>query len=72
MCWEGVVLCQGMPKLRISYDKNLLLTCRNLGTLLYKSFENTVGKGDIARNDQFLLFPRFLPVTKTFYQLYLI
>ena len=25
--------------------------------LQYKSFENTVGKGDIARNKQFLLFP---------------
>ena len=23
----------------------------------YKSFENTVGKGEIARNQQFLLFP---------------
>ena len=28
----------------------------------YKSFENTVGKGEIARNEQFLLFPQcFLP-----------
>ena len=28
-----------------------------------KSFENTVGKGEIARNTQFLLFPIwFLPV----------
>ena len=28
-----------------------------------KSFENTVGKGEIARNEQFLLFPQsFLPV----------
>ena len=25
--------------------------------LQYKSFENTVGKGEIARNEQFLLFP---------------
>ena len=24
----------------------------------YKSFENTVGKGEIARNEQFLLFPQ--------------
>ena len=30
--------------------------------LLHKSFENTVGKGEIARNEQFLLSPqRFLP-----------
>ena len=35
--------------------------------LQYKSFGNTVGKGEIARNEQFLLFPQcFLPVLKTF------
>ena len=34
----------------------LVFTC-----LQYNSFENTVGKGEIARNEQFLLFPqRFL------------
>ena len=28
-----------------------------------QSFENTVGKGEIDRNDQFLLFPQcFLPI----------
>ena len=32
----------------------LVFTC-----LHYKSFENTVGKGEIARNEQFLLFPQF-------------
>ena len=26
--------------------------------LLYMPFENTVGKGEIARNEQFLLFPQ--------------
>ena len=32
-----------------------------------KSFENTEGKGEIARNEQFLLFPQcFLPVWRTF------
>ena len=31
----------------------LTFTC-----LQYKSFENTVGKGEIARNEQFLLFPQ--------------
>ena len=32
-----------------------------------KPFENTVGKGEIARNEQFLLFPQcFLPVWITF------
>ena len=36
--------------------------------LQYKSFENTVGKGEIARNEQFLLFPQcFLPISRTFY-----
>ena len=40
----------------------LVFTC-----LQYKSFENTVGKGEIARNEQFLLFPQcFLPVWRTF------
>ena len=35
----------------------LVFTC-----LQYKSFENTVEKGEIARNEQFLLFPLcFLP-----------
>ena len=32
--------------------QTLAFTC-----LQYKSFENTVGKGEIARNEQFLLFP---------------
>ena len=33
--------------------------------LQHKSFENTVGKGEIARNEQFLLFPQcFLPFKK--------
>ena len=37
--------------------------------LQYKSFENTVGKGEIARNEQFLLFPQcFLTIWKTFCQ----
>ena len=32
-----------------------------------KPFENTVGKGEIARNEQFLLFPQcFQPVWITF------
>ena len=35
--------------------------------LQYKSLEKTAGKGEIARNDQFLLFPQcFLPVWRTF------
>ena len=40
----------------------LVFTC-----LQSKSFENPVGKGEIARNEQFLLFPnRFLPPWRTF------
>ena len=32
-----------------------------------QSLENTVGKGEIARNEQFLLFPQcFLPVWENF------
>ena len=34
--------------------------------LQYKSFENNVGKGEIARYEQFLLLPRcFLPLWRT-------
>ena len=29
------------------------------GIKLFKQVENTVGKGEIARNEQFLLFPVF-------------
>ena len=39
----------------------LIFTC-----LQYKSFENAAGKGEIAGNEQFLLFPQcFLPVRRT-------
>ena len=48
--WSGQRLT-GFPK------QALLFTC-----LQYKSFEITVGKGEIARNEQFFLFPQcFLP-----------
>ena len=41
--------------------QSLVFTC-----LQYKPFENTVGKGEIARNEQFLLFPqRFLLFWRT-------
>ena len=33
--------------------------------LQYKSFENNVGKGEIARNEQFLLFPVFSTLLET-------
>ena len=39
--------------------------------LLSKSSENTVGKGEIARNEQFLLFPQcFLSFGRTFCHIY--
>ena len=42
-------------------NKPLVFKC-----LPYKSFENNVGKGEIARKEQFLLFPHcFLPVWRT-------
>ena len=46
---------------RLSFPKQaLVFTC-----LQYKSFENAVGKGEIARNEQFLLFPQsFLTIRK--------
>ena len=51
-----IYTCLPFPK------QALLFTC-----LQYKSCENTVGKGEIARNEQFLLYPqRFLPVRRTF------
>ena len=37
----------------------------------YKPFENTVGKGEIARYEQFLLCPKcFLPIWRTFCHLH--
>ena len=38
--------------------------------LLYKSFENTVGKGEIARYEQFLFPQCFLPIWRTFCHFY--
>ena len=50
---------------------SLILTLSQTSPSFYVSavqvFENTVGKGEIARNEQFLLFPQcFLPVCRTF------
>ena len=49
----------------ITFPKQVLIfTCTQ-----YKSLENTMGKGEIARNEQFLLFPLcFLPIWRTFRQ----
>ena len=45
-------------------DLTLSQTSPFFTCLQYNSFENTVGKGEIARNEQFLLFPTvfFYPV----------
>ena len=46
----------------------ILTKAKNLKKKHYNSFENTVGKGEIARNEQFFLFPQcFLPFQRTFY-----
>ena len=51
---KGLIWCKGAkPQVFNPFQKQaLVFTC-----LKYKSFENTVGKGEIARNEQFLLFP---------------
>ena len=53
----------------LAFGKGLTLsqTSPFFTCLQYKSFENIVGKGEIARNEQFLLFSQcFLPVWRTF------
>ena len=55
-----ISLLQPFPK------QALVFTC-----LQYKPLENTVGKGEIARIEQFLLFPHcFLPFWRIFSHLY--
>ena len=52
---------------RTSLLKTSLRTSLLKTSLKNKSFENTVEKGEIARNEQFLLFPQcFLPFWRTF------
>ena len=47
--------------------KNLKLTHSHTMTPFDAPYEKTVGKGEIARDEQFLLFPqRFLPIWITF------
>ena len=53
-------------ELDLSLKQALVFMC-----LQSKSFENTVGKGEIASSEQFLLFPQcFLPVWSTFCHFY--
>ena len=58
MFWMTQMPGQGSEMPYSFRKKALFFTC-----LQYTSFENTVGKGEIARNEQFLLFPQcFLPL----------
>ena len=51
----------------LSCRLQMLLTLSQTSPGFYKSLENTVGKGEIAHNEQFLLFPHcFLTFWKTF------
>ena len=51
----------------LEYWLTLSQTSPGFMCLQYKSFENTVGKGEIAHHEQFLLFPKsFLSIRKTF------
>ena len=64
---EAFSACSQIQRLTLS-QKALNFTC-----LQNKSFENTVGKGEIARDEQFLLFPQFfLPVWRIFCHFHLI
>ena len=83
MLWFFVLLGSDIGTRKFTttlYSVYLLNSCRSLtlsqtilgfymsAVQLYKSFENTVGKGEIARNKQFLLFSRcFLSVLRTFF-----
>ena len=60
-CTEIAILEAGCL-LKLFPKQALVFTC-----MQYKSFENIVGKGEIARNEQFLPFPQcFIPVWRTF------
>ena len=58
-------ICFNLDQSKILWFGNgltLYQTSLDFMYMQFKSFENTVGKGEIARNEQFLLFPLcFLP-----------
>ena len=64
VCYDSHVHDDSTGKVRYEVDKCTALVnpCPHNENLLTplgnKPFENTVGKGEIARNDQFLLFPQ--------------
>ena len=64
--WTGMEIISKqlliMVKRRLTGSKLALL----FTWLQYKSFKNTVGKGEIAKNEQFLLYTQcFLPIWRT-------
>ena len=63
VAFQGKTIKQKIVKASSPFpEQALVFTC-----LQQKSFENTVGKGEIARNEQFLLFPqRFQAFLRTF------
>ena len=68
-CSRGICVSQADLVLSNPFPNKLLFfTC-----LHYKSFEYTMGKVEIARNEQFLHFPQcFLPLWRTFCHFHLI
>ena len=61
--YGGMVKCCPFPKRQILDYSKLKEFADNLefdkrGTIFSKRIENTVGKGEIARYEQFLLFPQ--------------
>ena len=61
--------CSGKKNAKPFQNETLVTLSLVFTCLQYKSFENTEGKGEIARNEQFFLFPqRFLLFCRTFHQ----
>ena len=59
LCGKELTLSQ-MTNFRLPNSKSLQTTVLNFdenGRMFFKWVENTVGKGEIARYDQFILFP---------------
>ena len=53
----------GMTVFSFATIFSTLLTLSQTSSCFYVSFDNTAGKGEIACNEQFLLFPQcFLPI----------
>ena len=60
VCVQNTSFCQSAGRDIPIPKQALVFMC-----LQYKSFENTVGKGEIAHKEQFLLFPQcFQPVCR--------